>query len=183
MKTVLGPSPEGLVVLGHIFRVHGVHGAVIIQPYTSEPELILNRSQLLELLSPDGQSRRPVGSLKGKVAAQGVIVKFPKVTSRTAAQELVGWRVALNREHLPDLEDDEVYWNDLVGVEVYTPEGKHLGRVTGILETGASPLLAVEPPGNLGGEILLPFHENFIVEVDLKARRVVLDPPPGLLEL
>jgi len=171
--------PEGFIVLGHISRPHGVHGALVLTPYTDNPDLILDGGQL-ELLSPDGLTRRPVGSLKGKIAAQGLIVKIKTVTSREAAAELKGWRLGLNRADLPATEDDEVYLADLVGLTVFTETGL-LGRVTNLMEAGAGPLLVIEAED--GREVLLPFQEEFIVELDVPAGRLVMAPPPGLLDL
>ena len=175
-------APEGFVVLGHISRAHGVHGAVIIHPYTADPELILEKAKLLELLAPDGLTRRPVPSIKGKVAAQGVIVKIQGISDRNEAQDMAGWRVGINREHLPPPAEDEIYLADLIGLEVFTPDQTSLGKVVGIVETGSCPLLATVNPAKPKEEILLPFHEDFIVSLDSIACKLVLDLPPGLLE-
>ncbi len=169
------------VVLGHISRPHGVHGAVVVTPYAQEPDLIL-QGRHLELISPDDR-RRPLDSLKGKEAAQGLIVKIKDVTTREAAAALKGWRVIMKREHLPPTADDEVYWADLIGLEVFSPDGRNLGRVDKLMEVGAGLILVVKRPDDPEGELLLPYQEEFLVELDLESGRLVLDPPPGLLEL
>lgn len=176
------PTPPDFIVLGYIARPHGVHGAVVVTTFSTDPGLILD-GQGLELLSPDGATRRPVSSLKGKEAAQGLILKMKDVTTREAALELKGWRIGLKRELMPEVDDDEVYWADLLGLEVFTPEGLNLGQVKNLMEAGAGLVLAVISPSSPEHELLLPYQEQFVVELDLSARRLVLDLPPGLLDL
>ncbi len=176
-------KPAGLVVLGHIARAHGVHGAVVVESYAENPRTILGHGERLRLLSPDGRTARPVGSLKGQEAAQGLIVKIKNVTTRDAADTLKGWRLAMPREGLPPAGEDEVYWADLTGLAVFTADGRDLGRVTALMEAGAGLLLVVADPEEPGRERLLPFQETFIVRLDLAEGRLVYDPPEGLLDL
>lgn len=170
------------IVLGHVSRPHGVHGAFIIAAYTDNPELIL-AGRSLELVSPDGQTRRPATALKGKEAAQGLIVKIKDVTTREAAADLKGWTLVMPRAEMPEPDEDEIYWADLIGLAVETPEGRTLGRVEHLMEAGAGLILVVMDPAEPGREWLLPFQEEFVVSLNKDDGRLVLDPPPGLLEL
>jgi 16S rRNA processing protein RimM len=181
-KAAPGAAPAGFILLGHIVRPHGVHGAVVVSPYTDNFDLILSGREL-ELLSPDGQTRRPAGALKGKAAAQGLIIKLKNVPDREAAQALKGWRLGIDRARLPEADDDEVYWADFIGLELFTPEGQPIGRVVNLMEAGAGLILVAAPADNPGGELLLPYHEDFVVELDVAGGRLTLDLPPGLLEL
>ncbi len=179
--TNAAPPDSAFVPLGHITRPHGVHGAFIIVPYTENPESIL-LGRNLKLMSPDG-AIRPISSLKGKEAAQGLIVKIFGVKNRDEAKKLSGWSVGVFRGDLPGLEEDELYWADLLELAVYTKEGETIGRVARLLDAGAGLLLAIVPPDDPEREILLPFNEEFVVSVDLPEGRLVMDPPPGLLDL
>lgn len=87
------------------------------------------------------------------------------------------------REHLPQPAEEEVYWADLLGLTVKTPEGLSLGRVEQLMEAGAGLILVVRDPEDQGRESLIPFQEEFLVELDIKNSLVVIDPPPGLLDL
>lgn len=175
-------DPAGEVVLGHVARPHGVHGALVITSYTDRPELIL-KGDNLTLCSPDGRARRPIESLKGKEAAQGLIVKIKNITTREAAGALKGWSLTMARENLPEAEGEEVYWADLMGLEVKTSGGLYLGRVEHLMDAGAGLILVVMDPGEPGQELLIPFQEEFLVELDLEKGWLIIDPPPGLLEL
>lgn len=176
------PPVNNPVILGHVARPHGVHGAIIITPYGDNPELILTGRRIF-LLSPDGLERRPVESLKGKEAAQGLIVKIKNITTREAASAFRGWRVALAREHLPEPADDEVYLADLIGLTVLVNNGRPVGRVVNLIEAGGGLILVIISSDQPDKEILVPYQEQFVVEVDLAGGRLVMDLPPGLLEL
>jgi 16S rRNA processing protein RimM len=171
-------KPE-FIALGHITRPHGVHGAVIIAPYTDNAALILS-GRNLKLVSPEGKIKSAPG-LKGKEAAQGLIVKIKGISTRDEARKLAGWTIGLERNDLPPLPDDEIYWADLLGLEVYV-EDKNIGRVEKLMEAGAGLLLAVVSPGD-GKERLIPFNEEFAVSVEPDKGRLTLALPPGLLEL
>ena len=173
-------SPSAFVALGRLTRPHGVHGALIIIPYTDNLELILS-GRNLKLRSPEG-TVRPISALKGKAAAQGLIVKIAGVGDRDEAKKLAGWVIGLDRGNLPPLEEDEVYWADLVDLEVYAGD-RHVGRVTNLMEAGAGLLLVIVPPDEPEREILLPFNEEFVLSVDLAGGRLAVDPPRGLLDL
>lgn len=175
-------ASNSFVTLGHISRPHGVHGAVVITPYTDNPDLILSGRDL-ELLSPDGRVRQPVPSLKGKVAAQGLIVKMKNITTREAAQALKGWTVGMERRHLPEIDDDEIYWADLLDMTVRTSEGLTVGRVSNLMEAGAGLILVVASVSEPDREHLIPFHEAFLVDVDQEEKILTIAPPPGLLDL
>ncbi len=175
-------SADRNIILGRITRAHGVHGAVIIEPYGADPSLILSGRNLF-LLSPDEREKRPLEALKGKSAAQGLIVKIKDISSRQQAETLRGWLVAVNREHLPQPEEDEVYLADLLGLTVLEASGRNLGQVAAFMEAGGGLLLVIRPEQEPQRELLIPYRPEFVLELDLQAGRLVLDPPPGLMEL
>lgn len=104
-------------------------------------------------------------------------VKLEGVSDRAAAEALVGAEVLAAREELGDAGEGRHLWADLEGIEVVTAAGEALGRVTGLYETGGVDVLVVSGPR---GEKLVPLAPY--VEVDREARRIVVDPPEGLLD-
>jgi 16S rRNA processing protein RimM len=75
-----------------------------------------------------------------------------------------------------------VYDLDLVGCEVETGDGRPVGRVVGVLETGGTPLLVIAGHAG-GGEVLVPLSESICRRIDTAGKRIVIDPPDGLLDL
>ena len=100
------------------------------------------------------------------------------IADRTAAERAVGAEILAEREALGEAGEDRHYWADLEGLAVVTLDGTPVGKVTGLLETGAVDVLVVQGDG---GEKLIPLAPY--VTVDLAGRKVVVDPPEGLLDL
>ena len=113
-------------------------------------------------------------SLKGGFAA-----RLEGIATKEAADALRGRRLYAPREALPALPDDEYYHADLVGLEVCDTGGKPLGRVSAVLNHGASDLLEIRAPGQ-SHTTLVPFTTEIVPTVDLEAGRIVIDPPDGL---
>jgi 16S rRNA processing protein RimM len=109
--------------------------------------------------------------LETKVHGQTLLVQLQGVNGRDAAEALQGFEVAVNRTDFPAPESDEYYWDDLIGAEVSNTEGVVLGKVQGLLETGANDLLQVS------GERLrlIPFVDAFVRDVDIKQGRILVE--------
>jgi 16S rRNA processing protein RimM len=104
-------------------------------------------------------------------------VKVEGVSDRTAAEALVGAEVLAPRDELGEADEGQHLWADLEGLEVVTVAGEAVGRVTGLYETGGVDVLIVK---GARGEKLVPLAPY--VTVDREARRIVVDPPDGLLD-
>lgn len=110
-----------------------------------------------------------------------LVFKFQGVDTRNEAEALDGMEVCVPLEERPPLGQDEFYLSDFADFEVVDTAGSRIGRVTGWQDYGASPLLQVE--GAAGSEFLIPFVKGIWREVDLAGRKIVMDPPEGLLDL
>ena len=87
---------------------------------------------------------------------------------------LIGCQIAVDRESLPTLANNEFYWTDLIGCAVQDSQGKALGLLTRLFETGAHDVMVVKTAE--GEELLIPWvTEHFILEVDLAEKRIVAD--------
>jgi len=119
------------------------------------------------------------------VYSDKVVLKFRGVDTPAAAEELVGSDILLPCNGLVDLPEGSYYIFELVGMRVRTRDGRDLGTVREVLETGGTPLLTVRsvPEGAGGGEILLPVARTICTTIDREAGVITIDPPEGLLEL
>jgi 16S rRNA processing protein RimM len=111
----------------------------------------------------------------GRLQGKGVVLKFAGYDHREEATALLGRDIAVPREQLPDLEPDEYYWTDLLGLRVVTRQGVELGTVERLFETGANDVVVVAGER----ERLIPFLEDEVItEIDLKGgvMRVDWDP-------
>lgn len=156
------------VVLGRVGAPFGVHGWLKVQSYTDPLEGIAEYP-VWELHRGSSLGRRVV--LEWKRAGSGVAVRLEGVDSREAAQALNGAEVRVERSELPPTAPGEYYWHDLIGLEACNLAGVPLGRVAGILDMPAHPVLLLEGDR----ERLVPLVKERLAGVDIGAGRITLD--------
>lgn len=123
--------------------------------------------------------RGPFRVLAARVHAPAILVSLEGIDDRDGAQRLVGADVSVERDTLPPLDPDEFYLADLVGFEVRTAAGDLLGTMEGEAKGLAQTTLIVRRDGQ---DLLVPAVPGILVAVDPAARRIIVDPPEGLLE-
>jgi len=107
-------------------------------------------------------------------------LKLEGVDSLSQADRLAGLEISVPEEALKEREKDEFFLFELIGCTVTDGLGQTLGLVRDVLSAGSGNLLVVDREGQ---EILIPFHESICVRVDRPGKRIVIDPPDGLLDL
>jgi 16S rRNA processing protein RimM len=173
------PRPEWIEV-GRISRPHGVHGEVRVvlssdNPDRFHPGAILHaRPGRVGLAGPrlPEQVQLTVESVRG--AGEFPIVSFREVPDRDRAEALGGYVLEIRSSQLPDLDEDEFYPFDLIGLEARALSGSVLGRVSDALESPAHAILIVALQS--GGEALVPFVRAAVPEVAVERGYLVLDP-------
>lgn len=104
----------------------------------------------------------------------GFVVQVDDVCDRDVALRYAGRAIGVDDSTLPEADEGEFYWKDLIGLSVVDARGKVLGTVDGLIETGANDVLVVRADGR---ETLIPFVDAFVSHVDLAARRIDVDWP------
>ncbi len=125
--------------------------------------------------------QREVPLLSAEIYRDRVVLRLEGVGSPREAEDLVGSDILLKNGDLVDLPEGTYYIFRLVGLEVRLPDGRPLGRVLEVLQTGGADLLMIR--GEDGGDLLIPFARSICRRVDLDAGRIEIDPPEGLLEI
>ena len=110
-----------------------------------------------------------------------LIFKFQGIDTISDAEKLAGAEVSIPFEQRAALAEDQVYQSDLIGCEVVDATGRSLGVVSDFQETGGTPLLDVKTPA--GRELLIPFANSICTNIDLEQKKIVVNPPEGLLDL
>ena len=173
------------VIVGRIGRPHGIRGEVVIGVRTDEPDLRFAVGATLQVAEHDQES---AGGEQLTVASARwhsgqLLVAFAGVTDRTAAAELTGSWLSVDSSQLPEIGDpDEFRDHELIGLAVRTCAGEPVGVVTDVLHYGQD-LLVVRRPDGQRGECLVPFVKAIVPEVDVRGGVVVIDPPPGLIDV
>jgi 16S rRNA processing protein RimM len=167
-------APSGMVRVGRIGAAHGIAGAVRVKPFTARPESLGDYGPLSAADGREFRVRalRPSGSV--------IIIHFEGIADRNAAEALNGTDLFVPRDRLPVPEKEEYYHADLIGLAAMTLDGAEIGTVIGVPNYGAGDL--IEIARKKGNPLLIPFTRANVPEIDVAARRLIVDPPPGLLD-
>ncbi len=163
-----------MVTMGHVIGPFGVQGWVKVFPSTEIIEGLLDYP--IWWLGRGDNSWQEMVVVNSHINGNTLTVKFKECSDRTTAALLKGMQIAIPRDQLPVLSEngeDGYYWSDLIGMVVVNVQGDVLGTVNGLLETGANDVLQVQNPAT--EDKLIPFINQVIVKVDLKARQLTVD--------
>ena len=122
--------------------------------------------------------RNPIRVERSRPVRRGLVVKLEGVDDRGAAESYRGMPLTVALNAIEPLEEGTYYHLQIVGIDVWTEDDEHLGKVSEILVTGANDVYVVR--GKTGGEVLVPAIRDVIVEVNLQDNRMVVSLPEGL---
>ena len=171
-------------VIARIGKPHGLLGEVTVQLHTDEPERRLAVGTVIDTEATSGTGVPRALTVRSTRVHNGVwLVGFEEIPDRTGAESLRGNRLVVDAADVLPVAEEDVGFTEaqLRGLAVVDPAGTVLGEVGG-LELGAAQdrLVILLPDGR---EAQVPFVAALVPEVDLEAGRVVVDAPPGLLDL
>jgi len=168
------------IAVGVIRRAHGVRGEASIEPWTDSPERFAELENVT-LVSPDESSSREVRIESTRVHGERALVKFSGVETPEDVQLLGGWTIEIPEAEARELDEDEYFLHDLVGLTLFDANGNARGVVTEVLEGGGGLLLRVQRAD--GRRYELPFAADLCTEIDLTGKRMVVTLPEGLDDL
>ncbi|MBW0157994.1 ribosome maturation factor RimM [Sedimentimonas flavescens] len=164
-------SQSDRVCVGAIAGAFGVQGEVRLKSFCTEPEDIASYGPLY---SEDGKRSFTVRLTRPVTGGLGA--RLSGVLTKEDADALRGATLWVDREKLPSLPDDEFYHTDLIGLEVFDAGGAPIGRVRAVQNFGAGDILEIFAPGRRT-TLMLPFTRAVVPTVDIKAGRIIADPP------
>ncbi len=169
-------NPDTCVAIGRIVGVHGIKGYVKVHCEADSFSVLANGHSVI-LRDPKGASRelkitdaRPQGRM--------LLLLLSGIFDRTTAETLRGSDLLVEKSSLPELEPDTYYWADIAGMSVVSVDGRVLGTVASLIETGSNDVYVVKTPDS--GEILIPAIASVILEIDLSRKIMRVDLPDGL---
>ncbi len=163
-------------MIARLLRPRGIRGELVALPLNDHRE----RFEGLRAVLVNG---RQLGVERTWWHDGRLILKFQGIDTITEAEPLAGADVCVPMAERAPLPPDEFYLGDLVDCSVIDhATGSLIGTVTGWQEAGSAPLLEIAPTSG-GEQILIPFARSICIEIDPALRRIVIDPPEGLLEL
>src|SRR5688572_20724642 len=163
-----------LIEVGVITAAHGIRGQVKIRSFTSTPEDIFTYSPLTD---QSGVKRYDI-TLEGQAGMQ-FIAGITGIKDRNAAELLKGVKLYARTEALPAIsKENQWLYTDLKGLEARLLDGNVYGRVVGVYNFGAGDIIDIEFPD--GKTEMLPFHKDFIGDVQVDEGYMIVFPPEYL---
>ena len=171
-------GPSEFITLARVVKTQGRHGEVAVELHSDVPDR-LHQGLRLFALAEDG-SRRELTIEDAWPHKDFVVLKFAGVDSISEAEPLVGCELQVPRSERAQLEQGAAYVSDLVGCTLID-HGKEVGVISDVqFGAGEAPLLVV---GSGKSELEIPFAQEFLVRVDLEAKRIEMNLPEGLLDV
>ncbi|ACV26249.1 ribosome maturation factor RimM [Kangiella koreensis] len=159
------------LIVGKLNGASGIKGWVKVFSYTDPKENILNYSPWY--LKLDGQWQQ-VLIINGREQGKTVVAQLEGCNDRNTAESYRGVEIAIDESQLPQLEEGEYYWRDLVGLTVVNVAGDEMGTVEKMMETGANDVLVVKTASK--EELLIPYVPEYsVIKVDLESKQITVD--------
>jgi 16S rRNA processing protein RimM len=159
-----------MIVMGRVAGAQGIQGWIKVQPYTAEPESLLDYRTWW--LGDEAHGWRELDVLKSALHGRGLIAQLMGCHDRNTAEKYRGLLIAIPRRRMPLPAEGEYYWTDLIGLEVRNLSDECLGVVASLQDTGANQVLCV---AGERGEILIPFIASAIRQVDVAGKVIRVD--------
>ena len=168
---------EQLLQVGVITQTHGVHGEVKVFPTTDDPERFLD----LEYIFLDtGREKKKLTIQSVKFFKQFVILKFKGINNINDIEKYKRCALLVDRENAVELEEDEYFIADMIGMEVLTEDGEIFGTLKDVIETGANDVYIINSKKH--GEVLVPAIKECILDVNVKEDKMLVHLMDGLID-
>ena len=156
--------------MGRIVAAQGLQGWVKVQAFTELLDTLIDYKTWQ--IGNNNLPWREIKVLECKPHTKVLVAKLDGVLDRTAAENCKGLLIAVPRRSLPEQDNDEYYWSDLIGMDVVNLEGEQMGKVDNLLDMGANDILCVRSDK---GEILIPFLSHVVQKVSLAEKLIRVD--------
>lgn len=170
-------APE-LLLLGRVVKPHGLDGTLSIRSYAESKDSFVEAGRVV-LLLPGGE-QRGVSVVSARPHKKGMLLNLEGIDSLEAAEGFRDAEIFIRADALESDREDEYYWFELIGLEVYGHTGRYVGTLEQILPTGGSDVYVVR---SKQGEVLIPASREVIEEIDLDNRSMTVFEMEGLLDL
>lgn len=165
-----------LFVLGEIVKTRGLRGCVKALSFL-ESQDVLDQLDFVYVEAKSGKTSR-YAIKKINPAGKFLFLELEGVSDVDAAGALVGSKLLMPRDLLSELQEDEYFWQDIIGLDVYSTDGRYLGKIESIFPTGSNDVYVCR-----GGakEILIPAIADAIERIDLQGHKIIVKLLEGLL--
>lgn len=169
------------LILGQILRPHGIRGELKMRVATDYPERLLDGNLTIFLGTSSNQTDdlQPYQLRSARFHKDNLLLTVSDIETRNDAEQLRGQTVFIDIEHAIPLDNDELYLYQLIGLSVETEANEPLGQVHDVIETGANDVYVIR--GERFGELLIPIHDETLINIDIEQGIITVKLPDGLL--
>ena len=168
------------LILGEILRPHGIRGELRLKVQTDYPERMINELESVYIgKDPEEDDAQEYTIQSARFHQDYILLQLNEIQDRNTAELLRGLFVMVELENAVPLEEDEFYLFELIGLTVKSTKGEELGTIQDVMETGANDVYIVK--GRKYGELLIPVHDETLVDVDVESGIVTINLPYGIL--
>jgi len=165
------PQKDTRICVAQIGAAHGLKGEVRLWSFTEDPAAV---AQYGALETEDGSRRLEIANLRD--AKDCFIARLRGVDDRNAAEALRNTKLYIERDRLPETEDDDTFYHaDLIGLAAFDRKGAKIGEVIAVQNFGAGDIIEVRRADN--STVMFPFTEEVVPDIDLAAGRMIIVPP------
>jgi 16S rRNA processing protein RimM len=170
---------DDLIIVARAVRTRGLKGELVADVLTDFPERF---ESLSELTGVDPRGERKQLELESHwFQNDRMVLKFAGYDSVESAKALVGYDLGIPEAERVELAEGEYYNWELEGCAVENKLGQSVGKVREVVRTGGVELLLVED--ETGREVFIPIAQEIVIEIDVAGKKILIDPPEGLLDL
>jgi len=169
---------KDLILVGHVICPHGLTGLLRIVSYAQSKETFLQAGSVFLNKDQNEFHKRKVVSIRAHGAAY--LLRLSGLNSVDQAEIFRGAEILIRKGSLVKRDEDEFFWYELLGLDVYLTTGQYLGVLKVIFPTGSNDVYVVK---NQGREFLIPAIHQVVKEINIPQKRMVISPVAGLLDL
>ena len=171
------------VEVGRVMGAWGIKGGIKVKAFAADAQALFSSKCWFlrppEVAGPRGPKTAALPPmltvLTAKEQGDGVVATAQELPDRSAAEALRGARIFVSRANFPKPDEGEFYWVDLIGLAVANRQGRPMGEVVGLIETGPHCVLRIQPADSATSELLIPFVDAYVDSVDLPGRHIGVD--------
>ena len=169
---------KDLILIGQVVRPHGLTGLLRIVSYAESKETFLRAGSVFLDKGEDELFERRVVSIMAHRSVY--LLKLSGLRSVDEAEFFNGAGILIRKDSVVRSDEDEFFWYELIGLDVYLITGQYVGVLKGIFPTGSNDVYVVE---NEGREFLIPAIHQVVKEINIAQKRMAISPMRGLLDL
>ncbi|WP_159886995.1 ribosome maturation factor RimM [Paenibacillus puerhi] len=172
---------DKLYTVGKIVNTHGIRGELKVVSETDFPAERFAKNSKLVFVDPNSGAKLPVTVESAREHKLMFIIRFQGFGNINEVEKYKGWLLKVEEQYLSELDQDEYYYHEIIGCSVVTEEGEVLGEIKEILSPGANDVWVIKRPQ--GKELLIPYIDEVVLDVNVKDKKVTVRLMEGLLDL